>query len=79
MIKNLEQALKIMNKETVVVPGHGEITNYDTRGRDFSFCTLNRLLIPPPVPIICEIPLPLNLFNQSTILDHSFKKPFLPK
>ena len=30
MIKNLEQALKIMNKETVVVPGHGEITNYDT-------------------------------------------------
>ena len=30
MIKNLEQALKIMNRETVVVPGHGEITNYDT-------------------------------------------------
>ena len=30
MIKNLEQALKMMNKETVVVPGHGQITNYET-------------------------------------------------
>ena len=30
MIKNLEQALKIINKETVVVPGHGQITNYET-------------------------------------------------
>ena len=30
MINNLEQGLKLMNKETIVVPGHGEITNYDT-------------------------------------------------
>lgn len=30
MINNLEEALKIINKETIVVPGHGQITDYET-------------------------------------------------
>ena len=30
MINNLEEAFKIINKETIVVPGHGQITDYET-------------------------------------------------
>ena len=30
MIKNLEGALKIINKDTIVIPGHGKITDYET-------------------------------------------------
>ena len=30
MIENLEQSLKIIDKETIVIPGHGEVTDYKT-------------------------------------------------